>query len=51
MKPISFKRHRFPRESILHSVWLYFGFTLGMPDVEELMAQRGVDVSREAVRC
>ena len=51
MWPISFKRHRFPPEVIRHAVWLYLRFTLSIRDVEELLAQRGVEVSREAVRC
>ena len=48
---ISFKRHRFPPEVIRYAVWLYFRFTLSVRDVEELLAQRGIEVSREAVRC
>ena len=36
---------------IRYAVWLYFRFTLSIRDVEELLAQRGIDVSREAVRC
>ena len=28
VKPISFKRHRFPADVIRHAVWLYFRFTL-----------------------
>ncbi len=51
MRPISFKRHRFPPDAIRHAVWLYFRFTLSIRDVEELMLQRGIEVSREAVRC
>ena len=51
MQPISFKRHRFPPDAIRHAVWLYFRFTLSIRDVEELMAHRGIVVSREAVRC
>ena len=51
MRPISFKRHRFPPDVIQHAVWLYFRFTLSIRDVEELLAQRGVEVNREAVRC
>ena len=51
MKPISFKRHRFPADVICYAVWLYFHFTLSIRDVEELLAQRGIEVSREAVRC
>ena len=51
MKPISFKRHRFPADVIRHAVWLYFRFSLSFRDVEELMAARGVDVSYETIRC
>jgi len=51
MNPISFKRHRFPPDVIHYAVWLYFRFTLSIRDVEELLAQRGIEASREAVRC
>jgi len=51
MKPISFKRHRFPADVIRQAVWLYFRFSLGFRDVEELMAARGVDVTYETIRC
>jgi len=51
VRPISFKRHRFPPDVIRHAVWLYFRFTLSFRDVEELMVQRGVDVTYEAIRC
>jgi transposase-like protein len=51
VKPISFKRHRFPADVIRHAVWLYFRFGLSFRDVEELMAARGVDVSYETIRC
>ena len=32
-------------------MWLYFRFTLSFRDVEEMLAQRGIDVSYETVRC
>lgn len=48
---ILFQRHRFPPEVIRHAVWLYFRFTLSLRDVEELMAQRGIEVSYETIRC
>ena len=51
MRPISFKRHRFPSDVIRHAVWLYFRFTLSLRDVEEMMAQRGIEVSYETIRC
>jgi transposase-like protein len=50
MQTISFKRHRFPPDVIRHAVWLYLRFTLSLRDVEEMLAQRGVDVSYETVR-
>ena len=51
MRPISFKRHRFPADVIRYAVWLYFRFTLSFRDVEELLAQRGIEVSYETIRC
>ena len=51
MKPISYKRHRFPADVIRHAVWLYFRFTMSFRDVEELLAQRGIEVSYETIRC
>jgi transposase-like protein len=50
MNPISSKRHRFPPDVIRHAVWLYFRFTLSLRDVEELLAERGVEVSYETIR-
>ncbi len=51
MRALSFKGHRFPPDVIRHAVWLYFRFNLGLRDVEELLAQRGIEVSYETVRC
>jgi len=51
VKPISFNRHRFPADVIRHAVWLYFRCSLSFRDVEELLAQRGIDVSYETIRC
>jgi putative transposase len=51
MKPVSYKRHRFPPDVIRHVVWLYLRFTLSLRDVEELLAQRGIEVSYETIRC
>jgi putative transposase len=36
---------------IRHAVWLYFRFTLSLRDVEEMLAERGIDVSYETIRC
>jgi putative transposase len=50
MAPISYRRHRFPPVVIQHAVWLYLRFTLSYRDVEELLAERGLDISNESVR-
>src|SRR5580693_32173 len=50
MAPISYRRHRFPPVIIQHAVWLYLRFTLSYRDVEELLAERGLDLSYESVR-
>jgi len=42
--------YRFPPEIISYAVWLYHRFCLSLRDVEELLAERGVTVSYEAVR-
>ena len=47
---ISFALHQFPPAIILHAVWLYVRFTLRYRDVEDLLAERGLDVSYETVR-
>src|SRR5947207_3244187 len=51
MAEISYRRHRFPPVTIQHAVWLYLRFTLSYRDVEELLAERGLDISYETVRC
>lgn len=51
MKALSFKRHRFPADVIRHAVWLYFRFSLSLRDVEEMLAERGIEVSYETIRC
>jgi putative transposase len=50
MGNICFKRHRFPSEVIRHAVWLYARFALSYRDVEDLVAERGLDISYETVR-
>jgi putative transposase len=47
---ISFARHQFPPAIIRHAVWLYIRFTLSYRDAEDLLAERGLDVSNETVR-
>jgi putative transposase len=47
----SYRRHRFPGLVIQHAVWLYLRFSLSYRDVEELLAERSLDISYETVRC
>jgi putative transposase len=42
--------HRFPADIIHRAVWLYLRFALSYRDVEELLAERGIDVSYETIR-
>ena len=44
MIPLSYSRHRFPPPVIQHSIWLYLRFTLSYRDVEDLLAERGLDL-------
>jgi len=50
MQSISFARHQFPSAIIRNAIWLYLRFTLSCRDVEELLAERGIDVSYETIR-
>ena len=50
MRKISYTRHRFPPVIIQRAIWLYFRFPLSFRDVEEMLAERGIDVSYETVR-
>src|SRR5712692_1072080 len=45
-----YRGYRFPPEIIAHAVWLYFRFHLSFRDVQDLLAERGVIVSHEAIR-
>ncbi|KKN02190.1 hypothetical protein LCGC14_1120130 [marine sediment metagenome] len=44
------KGFRYPREIIAFAVWAYHRLALSTADVEDLLAARGVIVSREAIR-
>jgi transposase-like protein len=50
MNKLIFKRHRFLPEIIRHSIWLYARFSLSFRDIEDLLAERGLDISYETVR-
>ena len=45
-----YKRYRFPPEIIQHTVWLYHRFNLSHRDIEDLLSERGITVSYEAIR-
>ena len=46
----SYRGYRFPPEIISHAVWLYHRFSLSFRDVEDLLAERGITVTYEAIR-
>ncbi len=44
------KGFRFPREIVAYAIWVYHRFAISSTDVEDLLAERGVTVSREPIR-
>ena len=46
----TYKHHRFPPDIISYFVWLYYRFNLSHRDIEDLLAERGITVSRESIR-
>jgi len=50
MTNISYRCHRFPPEIIQYAVWLYSKFKLSYRDIEDLLAERGLDISYETIR-
>ena len=46
----TYKRHRFPPEIISYAVCLYFKFNLSYRDIEDILSERGIKVSYEAIR-
>jgi putative transposase len=45
MSSSSYRRHCFPINVIQQAVWLYFRFPLSLRNVEDMLAQRGINVS------
>ena len=43
-----YKRHRFLPDIICYAVWLYYRFNLSQRDIEDLLAARGITISRKA---
>src|ERR1700758_5716217 len=50
MIELSYRRHRFLPVVIQNAVWLYLRFTLSYRGIEDLLAERGLDISYETVR-
>jgi putative transposase len=50
MLKISYSWHRFPPHIIQQPVWLYARFMRSYRDNEDLLAERGLDISYETVR-
>lgn len=46
---INYNRHQFPPLIITHVVWLYARLNLRLCGIEEMMLERGVDVSYETI--
>ena len=45
-----YRGYRFPAEIISHAIWLYHRFCLSFRDIEDLLAERGIEVSYETIR-
>jgi len=50
MTPPSYRGYHFPADVIQRAIWMYLRFTLSNRDVEDLLADRGIQVSCETVR-
>ncbi len=51
MRQISYRGFRFLPDVIQRAVWLYLRFSLSLRDVEDILAERGIDVTYETIRC
>jgi putative transposase len=45
-----YKRYRFSPDIISYAVWIYYRFNLSHRDIEDLVAERGVNVTYETIR-
>jgi putative transposase len=45
-----YKRYRFPSVIIQYAVWFYYRFNLSHRDIEDLLAERGINVTYETIR-
>ncbi len=51
IEPTSYPGYRFPAEVIHHAIRLYHVFSLSLRDTEPILAERGMPVSYESIRC
>ena len=51
MRTVSYRGFRFPPSIIQHAIWLYVRFGLSLRNVQDLLAERGIEVSYKTVRC
>lgn len=45
-----YRGYRFPPDVIAYTVWVYHRFTLSLRDIEDLLAERGIEVTYETIR-
>jgi transposase-like protein len=50
MTPPCYSGYRFPSDVIQRAVWMYLRFTLSYHDIEDLLAERGIEVTYETIR-
>jgi putative transposase len=50
MNQISYRYCHFPPTIVQRAVWLYTRYSLSLRDVEEMLAERGIEVSHETIR-
>ena len=46
----TYKRRRFYPSIISYAVWIYYRFNMSFRDIEDLLAEKGISVSYEAIR-
>ena len=50
MNQISYRYCHFPPAIVQRAVWLYTRYSLSLRDVEEMLSERGIEVSYETIR-
>jgi putative transposase len=46
----TYKRHRLPPDIINHASWLDYRLNVSHQEIEDMLAERGITVSYEAIR-